>query len=94
MIYNKENNITPSTIQKAIEQLISETNEEYLTKEPAEEIPVIKEPSTVEDIESIITDLTKQMQKAAVALDFELAARLRDQITELNEQLSDEPMPY
>lgn len=94
LIYNEEHNITPATIQKAIEQLISESNEEYLTKEPAKDIPVVKETSTIEDIESIITDLTRQMQKAAVDLDFELAANLRDRIKELNEQLSDEPIPY
>ncbi len=94
LIYNEEHNITPATIQKAIEQLISESNEEYLTKEPAKDIPVIKETSTIEDIESIITDLTRQMQKAAVDLDFELAANLRDRIKELNEQLPDEPIPY
>ncbi len=94
LIYNEEHNITPATIQKAIEQLISESNEEYLTKEPAKDIPVVKETSTIEDIESIITDLTRQMQKAAVDLDFELAANLRDKIKELNEQLSDEPIPY
>ncbi|MYB65381.1 excinuclease ABC subunit UvrB [Candidatus Poribacteria bacterium] len=94
LIYNEENNITPATIQKAIEQLISESNEEYLTKEPAKDIPVVKETSTIEDIESIITDLTRQMQKAAVELDFELAANLRDQIKELNEQLPDEQISY
>ncbi len=94
LIYNAENNITPVTIQKAIEQLISESNEEYLTKEPAKDIPVVKETSTIEDIESVITDLTRQMQKAAVELDFELAANLRDQIKELNEQLPDESIPY
>ncbi len=94
LIYNEEHNITPATIQKAIEQLISESNEEYLTKKPAKDIPVVKETSTIEDIESIITDLTRQMQKAAVDLDFELAANLRDKIKELNEQLPDEPIPY
>ena len=90
----RKHNITPATIQKAIEQLISESNEEYLTKEPVKDIPVVKETSTIEDIESIITDLTRQMQKAAVELDFELAANLRDQIKELNDQLHDEPIPY
>ena len=94
LLYNEENNITPATIQKAIEQLISETNEEYLTKEPKKDIPVIKETSTIQDIESVITDLTRQMQKAAVELDFELAATLRDQITELKEKKQDEEIPY
>ncbi len=84
--YNEENNITPATIQKAIEQLISESTEEYLTEEPDEPIPVVKETSTIEDIETIIDDLTRQMHKAAIDLDFELAAKLRDQIKELKEK--------
>ena len=86
MQYNEENNITPVTIQKAIEQLISESTEEYLTEEPDEPVPMVKETSTIEDIETIIDDLTRQMHKAAIDLDFELAAKLRDQIKELKEK--------
>ena len=86
--YNEENNITPATIQKAIEQLISESTEEYLTEEPDEPVPMVKETSTIEDIETIIDDLTRQMHKAAIDLDFELAAKLRDQIKELKEKTS------
>ena len=84
--YNEENNITPATIQKAIEQLISESTEEYLTKEPDDPIPIVKETSTIEDIDSIIDDLTRKMHKAAIDLEFELAANLRDQISELKEK--------
>lgn len=84
--YNEENNITPATIQKAIEQLISESTEEYLTKEPDDPIPIVKETSTIEDIDSIIDDLTRKMHKAAIGLEFELAANLRDQISELKEK--------
>jgi excinuclease ABC subunit B len=87
--YNEDNNITPATIQKAIEQLISESTEEYVTKksEKTEKtVSIIEKVTGIEDIETIIVDLTRQMNKASVELDFELAATLRDQISELKEQ--------
>lgn len=82
--YNEENDITPATIQKAIEQLISESTEEYITSKPEDiaPVPVIEE-AKEEDIVATIDDLTRQMHKAAIDLEFELAASLRDQITEL-----------
>ena len=88
MEYNKENDITPATIQKAIEMLIAESHEEYVTEKSEPDIPEIIEESSIEEIDTIIVDLTRQMQKAAVELDFELAATLRDQISELNEKLN------
>ena len=88
MEYNRENNITPATIQKAIEMLIAESHEEYVTEKSEPDIPDIIEESSIEEIDTIIVDLTRQMQKAAVELDFELAATLRDQISELNEKLN------
>ena len=88
MEYNKENDITPATIQKAIEMLIAESSEEYVTEKSEPDIPEIIEESSIEEIDTIIVDLTRQMQKAAVELDFELAATLRDQISELNEKLN------
>lgn len=87
--YNKENDITPATIQKAIEMLIAESSEEYVTEKNETETPEIMEESSIEEIDTIIVDLTRQMQKAAVELDYELAANLRDQISELKEKLVD-----
>ena len=90
MKYNEDNNITPTTIQKAIAQLISESTEEYVTKKSkkAEKtVSIIEKVTGIEDIEAIIVDLTRQMNKASVELDFELAATLRDQISELKEQV-------
>lgn len=89
MEYNKEHDITPATIQKAIEMLIAESHEEYTTEQSEPETPDIIEESSVEEIDTIIVDLTRQMQKAAVELDFELAANLRDQIAELKEKLNE-----
>ena len=83
--YNADNDITPTTIEKAIQELITESKTEYETKKSDK--PVI----TVEDIEpqditAMITDLTRQMRKAALELDYEEAAALRDRIAELKEQ--------
>lgn len=93
LLYNEENDITPATIQKAIEQLISESTEEYQTKKSDDSkvpIPVIEETSSIEDVEAIIEDLTREMRKAAIDLDFEHAASIRDQITELKDQITDQ----
>ena len=83
--YNADNDITPATIEKAIQELISESETEYQTK--ASDKPVIAiEDIEPQDIEAMITDLTRQMRKAALELDYEEAAALRDRIAELKEQ--------
>ena len=83
--YNTDNNITPVTIEKAIQELIAESSEAYKTK-PSEKPSIVRETVEPEDIEALITNLTRQMRKAAVALDYEEAAALRDQIADLKEQ--------
>jgi len=83
--YNSDNNITPVTIEKAIQELIAESTEEYKTKKSDESV-IITEPVEPQDVEATITDLTRRMRKAALDLDYEGAAALRDQIAELKEQ--------
>ena len=83
--YNTDNNITPATIQKAIQELIAESKTEYDTKQ-SEPPPAVVEDMEPQDIEAMITDLTRQMRKAALDLDYEEAAALRDRIAELKEQ--------
>ena len=83
--YNTDNNITPATIEKAIQELIAESSNEYKT-EKADKPAVIPEDIEPQDVEAIITDLTRQMRKAALELDYEEAAALRDQIAALKEQ--------
>ena len=82
MKYNAEHNITPATIEKAIQELIAESSAEYETTKPAKRV-VVPEDSKREDVQAIIADLTRQMHKAALDLDFEQAADFRDQIAEL-----------
>ena len=83
--YNTDNNITPATIQKAIQELIAESETEYEAQKP-EQPPAVIEDMAPQDIEAIITDLTRQMRKAALDLDYEEAAALRDRIAELKAQ--------
>ena len=76
--YNLEHNITPRTIEKRlrdrlIEKLEEEQGEEILT---VDQIPE-------KEREKIVRQLEAEMKEAAALLDFELAARLRDQIKEL-----------
>ena len=87
--YNTDHNITPATIEKAIQELIAESTDEYKTKK-SEKPAIVAETIEPQDVEAIITDLTRQMRKAALDLDYEEAAALRDQIAELK-QKSTEP---
>ena len=89
MQYNTDNNITPATIEKAIQELIAESSEAYKTEKS--DTPAIA-PETLEpqDIEATIIDLTRRMRKAALDLDYEEAAALRDQIAELKEQSTEQ----
>lgn len=80
--YNTEHHITPRSVQKEISAglraLIPEKPEAAsldLKRIPREEIP------------SLLKELTSQMQLAAANLDFERAAMLRDQITEIQGQV-------
>ena len=83
--YNTDNNITPATIEKAIQELIAESSEAYKT-EKSDKPAIVPETLEPQDIEATITDLTRRMRKAALDLDYEEAAALRDQIAELKAQ--------
>ena len=78
--YNEENGITPQTIKKAVRELIS------ISKKAAkEDLVFAKDPESMsrKELEKLIKDVTKKMQRAAAELDFETAAVLRDQMIEL-----------
>lgn len=74
--YNKEHNITPTTIKKSIRETIKAT---YQVDESDNNVQIGKD----EDIETVINRLTDEMLKCAQNLDFEKAADLRDKIREL-----------
>lgn len=84
--YNEEHGITPQTIKKAVRDLIS------ISKEIAqEEVRFEKDPEsmTKKELEKLIGDVQKKMQKAAADLNFEAAAELRDKMIELKKQLQE-----
>ncbi|MXV83044.1 excinuclease ABC subunit UvrB [Candidatus Poribacteria bacterium] len=83
--YNTDNNITPATIEKAIQELIAESTDEYKTKK-SDKPAILPDRIEPQDIDAMITDLTRRMRKAALDLDYEEAAALRDQIAELKAQ--------
>jgi excinuclease ABC subunit B len=77
--YNAEHGITPQGIRKAVHDItervmeVAETNTPYIT---SGDLPK-------EDILRLIKDLERQMKTASKKLEFEKAALLRDQITDL-----------
>ena len=84
--YNKENGITPTTIRKAVRDLIS------IHKEIAkEEAGFAKDPESMDraELTKLIADVEKRMRRAAAELDFESAAQLRDSMIELKKHLED-----
>ena len=77
--YNEEHDITPQTIKKAVRDLISiskkvETSSEDITKDI--------ESMSEKEIDKLVAKIKKQMHTAAAELNFELAAKLRDQLIE------------
>jgi excinuclease ABC subunit B len=83
--YNRVHNITPASIQKNIEDVLGSVYEaDYVT------IPVISEDEaeylTPEVIQAMVRDLEKKMRRAAKQLEFEEAARFRDEIRALEQK--------
>ena len=76
MKYNEENGITPETIKKNVHGVISATIGENVTKQ--EKIERAEKERTIKE-------LTVKMKQAAELLQFELAAKLRDEIKSLQE---------
>lgn len=79
--YNKKHNITPVSIQKDLRERLIEKVEE-LDKEAGRELNIDQIPAS--EREKMIKFLEEQMNQASAMLDFEEAARLRDQIKELS----------
>ncbi len=73
--YNKKHGIVPKSVEKAVHDVIEATIS----------IKNDDKKKSKKEKETLIRALTKDMQKAAAMLDFELAAALRDRIKELKE---------
>ncbi|MBT32848.1 MAG: excinuclease ABC subunit B [Thalassobius sp.] len=97
--YNKVNNISPKTVNKTKDSILNQTKVADSKKtvknyQVEKEEPLLAAESSVEylktdDIEKLIQQTKKKMEKAAKELDFIEAARLRDEMFEL-QKLKDE----
>ena len=77
--YNKENNITPVSIKKSIEEIIDSTAEQNHVTIPIDNIKQL----VGKDLEIHIKELEKKMNTFASNLEFEDAATVRDEINRL-----------
>ena len=84
MKYNEEHGITPQSIKKAVRDLISISK--VIAKE---ELQFEKDPESMDrkELEKLIAEVQKKMQRAAADLNFEAAAELRDKMIELKKNL-------
>lgn len=84
--YNEAHGITPQTIQKSVRDLIAISK-----KVAAEEMDFTKDPESMsrKELEKMIADIQKKMQKAATELNFEAAAEYRDRMIMLKNTLRD-----
>ena len=82
--YNEEHNITPTTIKKAVRDLLS-------ISQAAESAAAdrVKDPESMDEreLKQLAKELTKKMHQAAAELNFEEAASLRDQMIEIKKLL-------
>ncbi|WET03838.1 excinuclease ABC subunit UvrB [Flavobacterium johnsoniae] len=88
--FNVQNNIVPQALNKKIESAF--TKNPLVEYELGHPIPVAAEPETAylskTELEKMIREKRKTMEKAAKELDFLQAAKLRDEIKKLQEQLA------
>lgn len=86
MEYNEEHGIIPQTIQKSVRNVIE------ATKVAEEDVKYFirgdQESMDTEELQKLIDKLTGEMKTAAMELQFERAAELRDKINELKEKLA------
>ena len=92
--YNEEHGITPRGVQKSIDQVkfitrVADARVEREAVQAAREAKHVSETParySAEELSKLVAELEAEMREAAKALDFETAARLRDQLFELRAQ--------
>ena len=93
MAYNQENGITPETVQKNVEDILAglyqgDTDQSRITAQ-------IDKPMAGANLQAVLDGLRSDMRKAAENLEFEEAARLRDEVKRLEAvdlAVSDDPL--
>ena len=93
--YNRINNIKPTSIKKAIKETLDDDN--YISNKKLEKIsftPKVKKKFPQVDqsnVINVVKELEKEMFRSARELEFEEAAKIRDQITSLQDNFLDMP---
>ena len=80
--YNDEHGITPTSIRKAVRELVTISSSVEKTKKSHK---LDKDPESMDEkeLKALIAEMKKKMQQAAAELNFEEAAILRDRMLEL-----------
>ena len=80
--YNDEHGITPTSIRKAVRELVTISSSVEKTKKSHK---LDKDPESMDEkeLKALIAEMKKKMQQAAAELNFEEAATLRDRMLEL-----------
>jgi excinuclease ABC subunit B len=91
--WNEDHDITPQSVRKQIAKVLESVFEQdYVTVAPVKDTGIAE--FVGKDLKSAIADLEKRMRAAAADLEFEDAARLRDEIKRLEAlDLGLEPPP-
>ena len=86
MAYNEEHGIEPQTIRKAINDIIGYVTDE-MGSTTAEQVNKELAELSREEVLRIISSMEDEMAAASQNMDFEEAARLRDQVVKLRTQV-------
>ncbi|MDP7353582.1 MAG: excinuclease ABC subunit UvrB [Desulfobacterales bacterium] len=85
-IYNKKNNITPTSIKKNLPSIFESVYESDYVRAGSVSEPIADYAST-DNLDDILMTLEKEMGEAAKKLEFEKAAELRDRISEIKKSM-------
>jgi len=87
MAFNTEHGIEPQTIRKAIHDIAQYVRETEVGLEPSVDVAAELGKLPREEFARILAAMEEDMHMAAEALDFESAARLRDQVVKLKAEV-------